>query len=338
MSILLLLTACTPAYECDRAYGSPVDRGYVGEPGADRCDAAEVCASAPGDAGGSCITDGECVLDGLGGGEGVSKDCAATEVCVIADGDWYGTCAPAPATGDISGEVTCDAPVGSPLTVATGEVVAFDITFSPPQDTLAGVNVESWLADVTGPITYGGNPLGVSAAVYEDAIDGSFVHSFQEGGDLTWNVDAFQCNPTAFSGTWERWTPGVHNVDTTRAMPLAAGESVSATLGCYDQNGAGEDIHVAHVYALDAAAGDVLHLDLSVASLTSTTGDFSWTYATLQDASGAAVIESGNPVSLDTSLEASATRDYTVEADGSYFLVVDTDFSRCDITEYTLSY
>jgi hypothetical protein len=184
-------------------------------------------------------------------------------------------------------------------------------------------------------VIYGGNPLGAGNAVYETAIELSLDHSFQYSDNYTLVSDVFECNPTSTVGSYERIYGPVQNTTVETAMPLAKGEQASGIIGCYDEDGAGNPQHIGHLYIIEASAGDVLNLNIEVD--TDDQGNFGWLWLQLETESEV-VLSSGNPVAVDTTLNASNSLDYTIEASGTYFLRLEQDYSRCGISTYTVSY
>lgn len=343
LSTLLTLTACpggsSKDYACERAAGSPTDRGYLGEVGADGCEAGFTCASEPGEGGGDCLeeTVAQCVLDGLGEGAGVSKDCAEDEVCVVGAGAWYGLCEGWAEQGEeISGAVSCDSSAAEPLSVQQGEVMSFNLTFDVPEDDTISVTAGADFLDADGTLIHNGNPLGLSSYVLEDPVSLDLTWSWQDDAELSWSFWALECNTVPFTASYARHTGPVTHIDTAAAMPLAQGEAASAVLGCHYEGGDGATRHVAHLYALEAAAGDVLSLSLSVEGFDGDTAAL--TTVTLLDASGAEVIESGNPVTIDTWASPTPSRDVTVPEAGLYYLSVDAAASECAPTRYAVGH
>lgn len=325
-------------YECERPAGAPTDRGYVGDAGEDGCVADNACVSEPGDEGGTCVRGAQCVLDGLSTGAGFSKDCASGEVCVVEGDVIWGVCESLEeATDDIGGTLDCEQPYTHELNVEAGEVVEFFALFSPPADPDAGVTVSTLLEDGTGPLVSGEDVLGEDLAVGSRTESYELRHSFQSAATLEWVFEVDSCNTTDFSAAYTRVSGPVVNGSRATAMPLASGESVSGLLGCFDQTGAGSDVHLMHYYALLATRGQTLHLSL-VAENWLGGGLTGWLYLWLYDDSGPVLDDAGDPVGVSTYESSDVTLDYKVAKAGDYYLVLDQDPTWCDVARYTISY
>lgn len=341
MFALLLVLGCPgggKSYVCERAAGSPTDRGYVDAPGAAGCGASEVCVSEPGEGGGDCFADVECTIDGLNAGIGISKDCGLDEVCNVPEGAWHGTCETWSMTSEtFSGTVDCEAPESVSIPIEQGEVLDFMITFGPLENPGGGANVYANFNDSQGAVMYTGNQLGNFGVVGEELLELPVFHGFQYRDDFSVEMSVFQCAPTPYTLVYDRLSGPVLHTSYERAMPLAKGEKATGIMGCTDQDGGGTDHHLTHHYAIELTAGETIDLTLEVPPDDS--GYFSWMWAGLRDANEQEVLFAGNAFGADTALNSTSTMTCTVETSGLYYLWIEQDWSRCyTATEYTVSY
>lgn len=339
--LTLTLSACPgdgKDYECDRPSGSPVERGFVGDAGADGCDGDMACASEPGAGGGSCVeaATAQCVLDGLGAGTGTSKDCAEDEVCVVPDGDWYGTCAAWTETvADFSGTVTCEAPLSSTLEVQQGELLSFSLVSGPTDSELFGANVWWEIADQDGTMNYNGNPIGEFGVATTETVTMDRAHLFQADATLTWTTGVDQCQNTPFEAEYTRVYGPQLQISEAAAMPLAKGETATGTLSCVQTAGDGSIQDSIHYYILDGEAGDVL--DLRIEAHHAFDDSDRWLGVTLGTADGYGS-EAGVSGFVDSYFEGVGEASYELPFSGTFYLRVIADWTSCDQAHYTLSY